>query len=147
MKKITALSLLILANIVILAHAVIPHYHHNRIPVAIINISHTDDNTEHSDAYHTHANGESNHGDHSTDDECALHKLYFNTDNQDNLSSINPITSGSNNHDFPMIYLFIPAESESLYFKELYPDPNYYLFSFYSHYITHFIGLRAPPVC
>lgn len=38
MKRAISIFFILLANVAILVHVVVPHHHHNTIPVAIVNV-------------------------------------------------------------------------------------------------------------
>lgn len=58
LKKITAYSLIVAANIILLAHAVIPHHHHDAVVCFVLNHSHDDDLTHgHNHDGHKHQPG------------------------------------------------------------------------------------------
>lgn len=88
MKRITAIFFVLLANICILAHAFIPHHHHDRMAVAIMDSSdfygrdhHSHDNghshdDSHSHYHHNHRQHDSHQHD-SHSEECLLNESLF----------------------------------------------------------------------
>lgn len=82
MRRITAIYLILFANICLLAHAVIPHHHHDRVAVAVVDMmemyacehhshdaAHSHDNP-HSHYHHTHNNHDGHQ--HGNDSEYCL---------------------------------------------------------------------------
>lgn len=55
-KKVAAISLILIANLIMLAHAVIPHHHHHETEICVDTSHYVDHNKchEHSDADHQH---------------------------------------------------------------------------------------------
>ena len=126
LKKALSLSFLLLAGMVILAHAVIPHHHHNGISFISSTTHHTNDN-EHDDAHEI----------------CLLSKVYMKLSNEKrtvqlqdfNLQPCLPTLFSDEN--IPQLY-----DTTSLLFRH---QP--YILLNYTKFIAHSIGLRAPPVC
>lgn len=147
MRKVVALTFLLLANIIILAHAVVPHHHHNQVPVAL-NVAHHEhdsdaiyDHHHHDDTAPAEHNGNS-HG-HGGIEECLLEKAFIRigNDNQafqsldfDLLPCIISLFSG---YSTPKI-----ADDVGLPFRQ-----KPYLLSYHTEYISVSLGLRAPPIC
>ena len=154
MKRIIGLSLLILANILILAHAAIPHHHPNGTDVSICYFFCINKTAEH---HHDHALSyihrqhcqESETHDHNEKpyDDCILKNLYLPVNQSKQLSSFNE-TDLLNVWDF--FPLFIVETDSNIEIKN---DVNLpfrqkpHLASSYNHYVTHSLGLRAPPAC
>ena len=154
MKRIIGLSLLILANIMILAHTVIPHHHHNGVETSICFFFCINETTEHhhdhnlSFAHRQHCHdAETHEHDDKSNDDCILRNLYLPSNQGKQLSSLNE-TDLLNAWDF--FPLFIVATDSNIEIKN---DANLpfrqkpHLASSYNHYVTHSLGLRAPPVC
>lgn len=83
MKRVTAIIFVLLANISLLAHAVIPHHHHDRMAVAIVDMvateqvhhehSHDDSHShDHHSHYHHSHNHHDNHQHGSQSEECLI---------------------------------------------------------------------------
>lgn len=77
MKQKTAILFVLLANICMLAHAVIPHHHHDRMAVAVISMAefaghdqHSHDN-KHSHYHHNH-NGQGSHPHSNNSEDCLI---------------------------------------------------------------------------
>jgi len=134
MKKIIGLPLLLLTNFAILVHAVIPHHHHDKIAISICNLLSINDALDHEHDHRGHGLGKNNLSN--------GFYLYLSQDNQDYLSSVDT------NLDYSPVFIITPAFEIEI--KNYGGSPfrqKPYLFSSYSHYITHFLGLRAPPYC
>ena len=84
MKRLTAIFFVLLANISLLAHAVIPHHHHDRMAVAIVDMAaaaeqahheHSHDSShfhDHHLHYHHSLNQQANHQHSSQSEECLI---------------------------------------------------------------------------
>ena len=148
MKRIIGLSLLFLANIVVLAHATIPHHHHGRVIVSICNILSIDDalNHKHENCHSgQHNEHEHKHSEHPLSEDCVLNELYA----RSNVSSANSNGSDFTNFqlDFPLVCHDVIPLIEIRDYGELPFRQKPYLNSYHTHYITHSLGLRAPPFC
>lgn len=144
MKRIIGLSLLFLANIVVLAHAVIPHDHHGKICISICNILSVSDTLNHKHESCRLGCGEHAHSGHSSK-ECTLNDLYT----RSNESSVSSGDSDFTNFhsDFPVICYDAVPLLEIQFYEELSFRQKPYLNSYYTYYLTHSLGLRAPPSC
>ncbi|MDR2917252.1 MAG: hypothetical protein LBV74_20860 [Tannerella sp.] len=145
MKRTIAISFLLLANIIILAHVVIPHHHHNGMPVAFCKISLSDDNSEYTHSFHSHSDGENDHS-HESDANCTLCQLYIRADLNNSPSSLT--SALANFHiDIPTFCLDISSLTDIQGFESLPFRHKPHIISYHSHYIVHSLGLRAPPIC
>jgi len=122
MKKLAGLPLLLLASIIILVHAVIPHHHHNGmvVPICISEAFDRDHEHDHNFPYHYSQKSDP----HSHDEEFSEDCLFF-----------PPFTVALNHRIEIKDYGNLPFRQKP-----------YIAFS-YNHYVTHSLGLRAPPVC
>ena len=140
MKRAIALSFLLLANIALLVHAVIPHHHHNELTVCFFATTCTDSAKAHK---HTHGSDCQHHHDGSGMEECPLKKMFVRFENNklfDDLRLDNDI-------QYPVLFLFpIHPIVEITGLKDLPFRQNPYLLSCYTDYIAPSLGLRAPPV-
>lgn len=136
MKKAIPLSLLLLANIIMLAHTFVPHHHHDGVIVAILE-STSKSKYENHDHDHRH---ESN----SASEKCALNDVYTRSDES------STIVSCQNSDPIPRDIFVVPGIINKLGFVYEYGIPfrqrpfiesRHYIFSSGS------IGLRAPPIC
>ena len=143
MRRVIAISFLVLANIIILAHAVV--YHHHYIPVAWTDIHHEHD-CNLPDHYHDdtqpigHCNDSNCLGD---VEDCLLTAIYVKLNN--NRRSIQLL-------DFDLFpYSLFSFSNYSI--SQVEDDTNLpfrqkpYLISYLTEYISQSHGLRAPPIC
>ena len=133
MKRALSVSFLLLANIVVLAHAVVPHHYHNQIPDITWGFLHK----------HTHCQcADPNCPFHGMSEDCLLKKICvrFGSDKQ-------ALSSFDSNVPC-LIPLYSIASMSGLI--DLIGVPfslKPYLLSYHTEYIAHSLGLRAPPVC
>ena len=154
MRKAVAISFLLLANIVLLAHAFIPHHHHEGIPICFSSHKHNhihdaDDSDCTHPSHHEPGPGctHSHHGgDCCPNDSCPISKDIYARVLEDD-------------ETFP-IFDFPEGETESIFYVSnediiKLPIPGLYglpfrqkplLLSYFSEYIIGSLGLRGPPV-
>ena len=120
MKRALSLSFLLLAGIVILAHAVIPHHHHNGISF-LSDAAHP----EHDDAH----------------ENCLMSKIYVKINNEKQKTQL---------HDFDFdLSPFVFADdaiSQTKFSNYLAITQKPYLLFDYTELIARSAGLRAPPL-
>ena len=141
-KRASALFIILLANIILFAHAVIPHYHH-KTEVCIESfhgqINHDDHEDKTNDDKHEH-NGE------NSSDYCASKQVfvipgnqvkqeYKCLDNTDNDLQLNKLQTIGNDKDLCCHFQAILSENQLLFYT-----------STYSCFASTILGLRAPPV-
>lgn len=154
MKNVTSIVFLLLANIVILAHAAVPHHHHNGIVVSIFNFLSVSETLEHDhhDYAPSYTDYNQNSDKHSHQGEyneyCLLNGIYLNVsqDKQHYLSSDSTDLFKQIDY-FP---LFAAISTNDIELKDYGCLPfrqKPYVNPYHSHYITHCLGLRAPPFC
>lgn len=137
MRKRLAILFLLLANLVFLAHAAIPHHHHGS--VACFAVSHCDESDDHGD----HCDGAEHSHDHSDSSLCRVLQdvVASETSSYKFKIEINDFQS--------LIHAIIPdfsnLENEELDINLLLRDASFK--SFYKSIIVSCQGLRAPPVC
>jgi hypothetical protein len=141
-KRISALFIILLVNIILFAHAVIPHYHH-KSDVCIVSF-HSQTNSEadkHRTTDHKHE-----HNSESNTEYCASKQVFVIPDNQakqeyncldfpDNWIYDNQFLA---NPSYQKLIGFFPASLHSSQAPLL-------LYS-YCHYLSNGLGLRAPPI-
>lgn len=143
MRKSIAFIFLLLANLVLLAHTMIPHHHHDRVIVCIGEIHCSDNEDSHNhQASNSHAH---KHNDSSSSKECIIKDIYTRVDNSKQISG-----SGVDKYiEFPDSLLF--SDTHSLFniwvLKATTYNQKKYLISYYPVFFTQPIGLRAPPFC
>lgn len=134
---------ILLANIAILAHAVVPHHHHNKVFAAIVNV--LDDDAQKA-LNHSHDSERHHHDPNS--EECAINETVVAAVFR--LQKDNSLDSGS--FDFGCQFDLFSADivvgmaaSELLGSLPFVPKP--YIAGSHLDYVARAIGLRAPPIC
>lgn len=135
MKRAVTIPLLLLANIFILAHAVVPHHHHDRTTVVVHLFEH--DGDEHRSC------GENLPAGHDDGrEECFLYKAYASKEIKRGHGELclccHPVE------------IVLPAgcslpEIQASGLPALRPEPP--VLTYHYQYLTRSLGLRAPPVC
>lgn len=140
MKKFISIFFILLANITILAHAVVPHHHHNKIFAAVINVL---DNDTQKALNHSHDESTHHHGDNPED--CAI--------NETVVAAAFKLQKDSNcNFDYDLLSMDL-FTAEILSIDDPKPDRDLlfvlkpYVAGIHTDYIARSIGLRAPPIC
>ncbi|MGV8112681.1 MAG: DUF6769 family protein [Lentimicrobium sp.] len=137
-KKLTAFSFILLANIILLAHAVFPHHHHEQL-VCIERTHCVDDATP-----HTQKSPEHNHQHDGADNTtCVINQAVIISSSQARFVNNCDNCSDNHNHDFYNLSNFgyidlLPVSEVITYIPEF--------SSFLISYVTTSLGLRAPPV-
>lgn len=135
MKKAIPLSLLLLANIIMLAHTFVPHHHHNGVIVAILEGT-SKSKYENHDHDHRH---ESN----SASEKCALNEVYTRSDES------SKIVSCQNCDPIPRDIFVAPGIINKLGFVYEYGIPfrqKPFIESLHYIFSSGSVGLRAPPI-
>ncbi len=160
MKRRLSILMILLANMLILAHAVVPHHHHNKVFVAIVNVLDEDAwdlfNQEHGHEHHhdgdcDHHDSPAHHHESDTED-CLMSEaeaaaaLKMQTDDGRSWS-IAPLLD---NDDGSLILLAAIGLYE-LSFTPIFSEDNVrrrpYVASGHTDFVARSKGLRAPPVC
>ena len=139
MKKAIALSFLLLAGTIILAHAVIPHHHHDTFAVCFSTTHCTDCEEE---PEHSHDSDRDRHNDGCNPEECILLKeMYVRFDNN------NLFVGSSLDSDIscPVLFLLSVSPMVDITGLENLPFRQNPLISYHTDYVTQSLGLRAPP--
>ncbi len=160
MKRRISMLLIMLANMLILAHAVVPHHHHNQMFVAIINVldddvqdlfnhahghaqQHDIDNTDHHSPEHHHD---------SDSEECLMSEaeiaaaLKLQMDDSGSWS----VDLSQNTDDGGLIWQAAIELYELSYISENSEDHvkrRPYTASGHTDFVARSKGLRAPPFC
>lgn len=137
-RKIIAYSFLILANLILLAHAVIPHHHHEQH--VCIAQEHRNDQS----ATCAHEPNEQNHQhDGSEKNSCALSQAVFIPSSQERFLKNCDNCTDTHNHNF---YILSFLQNEELYpiSETVTSVPDFLLIL--PSFVTATPGLRAPPV-
>ncbi|MDR1198921.1 MAG: hypothetical protein LBK94_07940 [Prevotellaceae bacterium] len=135
MKRTTALILLLLANMIMLAHAFVPHCDYGQTSVNLsLPVIHSENGNNPCQS------GSYRHS-HDADEECFLAQNYLILESNEKI--ITPVDFilfscpfVSVNHNIPLEYL----KSLTLQYKP-------YLLSYYCAFVLPVRGLRAPPAC
>lgn len=140
MKKAISIFFILLANVAILAHAVVPHHHHNKVFAAIVNVL---DGEVHDALNHTHDDA---HPHETNPEECAINETLVAAAFR--MQKDNCLDSGTFDFDchFDLfvtdITTAVPEPTGSLPFI-----PKPYVAGGHLDHIARAIGLRAPPAC
>lgn len=139
MKKAISIFFILLANIAILAHAVVPHHHHNKVFAAIVNV--LDDDLQNA-LNHPHDNA---HSHTANPEECAINETVVAAAFR--LQKDNSFDSDSFDCHFDLFITDIVATVVPEPFGNLPFVPQPYIAGSHIDCIARSIGLRAPPAC
>ena len=138
-KKITAYSFILLANIVLLAHAVVPHHYHQI--VACVESSHCPDNNV---PYNRDTPEDNHENDGSSSANCILQQAVIVSSNQGKNET--DCIFCSHNHSLDLQFTLPYNGNEAIIpifsIVASMPDVSFC----FSSYITTSLGLRAPPL-
>ncbi|MDR1342686.1 MAG: hypothetical protein LBK18_05460 [Prevotellaceae bacterium] len=142
MKKALTLSLLLLANIVLLAHSAIPHHYHNGIPVTLSSGAYeTEAEEAHVHDYRHHHHEQSS----ATVEDCLLDKTCLRTDSGNLLPDASSVYSAFPLLCLPQLAFGCTTGSADLLLLPFTQKP--YTLSCHAAFIARSLGLRAPPAC
>jgi hypothetical protein len=141
-KRTAAFLFILLANIILLAHTVIPHHHVNRLPSVVPIHGHQFDNcTSEPGEYHPE-----NHDHHQGSDfyHCLLNQHFLNRSNSQRID-INDLDVASS---FPILLIALSDNNQvwNSVKKPIRFVPIHPLRNNYTDYVNLCSGLRAPPV-
>lgn len=141
MRKAISVFFILLANMVILAHTVVPHHHHNKVFASVVSLF--DGDAQHKSEHHhgtTH-----HHNDTDKSEECLINEVYVATFRvQDDAEIAQPLHINLDWHPLFAITSFssgIPILQAFSFRQKPYIELIHPIF------ITHSSGLRAPPFC
>lgn len=143
MKRAVSISFILLASIMILAHAVVPHHHHNKVFAAIVNVL---DDESCNLFSHSH-NPDTHHHDTDSED-CAINESVVGAAAR--LQKDNSLDYRAISFEFqPDLFAVEIAE---IYVADpivkLLPDSRKpYIARAGLDYYARALGLRAPPAC
>ncbi len=141
-KRTTAIVFVLLANLLYLAHAVVPHHHHNKL----VCLGESQGLIHSNSSGHSHDNDSDNHDGKDNSDECILKELTALPSNEwkqelkfsandynpdDKIAFFNSSLFIGEDAFIPLILQFIPV---------------HYINSSFSFYVSSSLGLRAPPI-
>lgn len=137
-KKLTAYSFILIANLVLLAHAVLPHHHHEQ--QVCIEQTHCDSDQD----AHIHNTPAQDHQHDGTDNTtCVLKQAVIVPSSQAKSVNSRDNCSDNHNHDFYILSNFghvdLQPVSEVVTCNPEFP-------SFFISFVTTSLGLRAPPI-
>ncbi len=141
MKRRVSMLLIMLANIFILAHAVVPHHHHNKVFVAIVNVLGED---QHHDSTSHHHDGDS--------EDCLMSEaeaavaLKIQTD-ENGGQTFAPLLDSSDGGLVLLAVIAIYEMSFNSPFGENSVKQQPYVTSGHTDFVARSKGLRAPPTC
>lgn len=140
-KKGLNIFLLFLASFVLLAHAVIPHHHHNH-EICLVNVHAETNKTDHG---HLGCNTDHQSSDDADCDlSCILEKVViFRTgqSNQYNKTAVSP------NDGKPVFFAsIIESGGSAEYYPEIIKSPPTYFIPSHLKIAQQTVGLRAPPI-
>jgi hypothetical protein len=133
-----------MAGLIILAHAVVPHHHHDNI-ICIENTHCADDTSPHN---HNYDNDHKDTGDHDHDcshdvQTCFLNQFIPNQNNENQKI----LKYGNSNTIFPvLVFAIFNSETENFSLRKT--DFSFIPIKLlnYTTFVTKCFGLRAPPV-
>ena len=139
MKRTLSLSFLLIANIVVLAHAVIPHHYHNQIPDITWSAL-----QKNNDSHTANQCTDSNCPIHRVEEDCFLKKIGVRFDSKGLMLS----TVDADFELFPcLVSLFSVIRIAEIDDLESLPfNQKPYLRFSHTDFIARSSGLRAPPV-
>lgn len=142
MRKAIAVSFILLANMIILAHAVVPHHHHNKAFAVIVSLLDSSA-SEHDSGHHHH--GATHHHDGNQSEDCLINEVFvttFRAQNDDGAVQP-PLHIDLDYH--PLLAVARPSGTIPLQALPFRQRP--YIELIHPIFITHSFGLRAPPFC
>jgi hypothetical protein len=145
MKKATGILFLLLANLALLAHTVIPHHHPDSHQLSICDLLPAEDASNSHCAHHDMDGQE--HGANGLGDECILNGLYIRVASGHHSSLGEDYPSYDTTDNYPSFCAIVnPSavrwEEDGRPFRH-----RPFLHSCYTRHIAASSGLRAPPVC
>ena len=139
-KKGFNILIVILTGMLLLAHAIVPHHHHN-LQVCVVDI-----HSGHKDATHDHScNNENHQHDHEADDlSCILEKIVMFRPGQSEQDG-KFILSLDDEANYFFVTIFSNPETNQFYSGELNNSSPPDLEKTYANQAPKTFGLRAPP--
>lgn len=136
----TAFGWVLLATLSVLAHAVVPHHHH-QVAVCVEDIQHEERTGHHDEGVHEHENEQE--GRHSQTTPCEFRLAVVVPSSNGKQLRGSDDGSGSHQHGICLISNDKP-DVASCSSAIAWVSPVY--LSFFTSYVTAVLGLRAPPV-
>ncbi len=141
MKKTVTIIFLCLANLILLAHIVVPHHHHNAVVACFLSPEH--DNAEES-CPSSHDHEKSHHHEGNTEN-CLVKEIFVRVE-KDKKAACSDCSHIQLSLCLPKIFLNLSL-SENIDTDGFSHPPKPYLVSYLHSYIASSLGLRAPPAC
>jgi len=141
-NRTSALVFILLANIILLVHAVIPHHHHQE-QVCIESTHCEDDGSEH---HHKNTDPDHEHDGENNADDCILKQIVVFPTNKGKLEFefISEINNDFPFNDFHFAFVNTkPRADTPIFLKDI---SHQFFISFHRNILTTSIGLRAPPI-
>ena len=142
--KVIQLSFLLLANIILLAHAIVPHHHHEDEGLCFFETRCPMDEEACSGENHDTQTAHHEHNQFPSSDQCCLIDNAY-------APAINEIKTSCSQHEkcdcrytliSNILYTCDTCDEPIIHFRQNPSVPH-----FYSEFIAQSIGLRAPPAC
>lgn len=137
-RKFTAYVLILLANIILLAHAVIPHHHHESV-ICIVQKHCKNDTKQHK---HNVTEHDHQHDDNKNTTTCILKQSFVVPTSQDKYLKIGINFSDNHNHDYFLPSNFGYSDLQSVLKTVIYFSERS---SLILPLVTSSHGMRAPP--
>ena len=139
LKRAISLSFLLLANMLLLAHLVIPHHHHEKTGMCFLR--HCQDSNE--AHHHQHQDTQAHqHEGNAASDKCSLDNAYAPANNHKKITG----SAAHNKYDCSFLITnnlriqeFLESTLKTFRLKPC-------VLSVYTDYIVQSLGLRAPPL-
>ena len=134
LKRATSLSFLLLANMLLLAHLVISHHHHEKTGMCFLR--HCQDSNE--AHHHEHQDAQAHqHEGNAASDKCSLDNAYAPANNHKKIACCLPLVKCD--YEQAIAYCCLVGNIVVAFkHQPLLPQ-------FYSEFIVRSLGLRAPP--
>ena len=143
MRNAIAIFLILCANIVLLAHVMIPHHHHDNIACFVLPVEEEHDNCCDHETDH-----KAQHESNTDDDCCILNDILaiipdgYKQDNQHLEFKCQEIIIGLEAFDL----VSLEENTSNIKFLNAFREKPY-LENSYGVFATQSLGLRAPPIC
>lgn len=145
--------MILLANMLILAHAVVPHHHHNKMFVAFVNVLGDDARglLDHEHGHEHHHDGPAHHHDGDTED-CLMSEaeaaaaLKIQADDGGGWTAT-PFQDTGDGGQILLAAIALYELSFIPYYNEDHVRRRPYVASGHTDFIARSKGLRAPPAC
>jgi hypothetical protein len=141
-KKVTPIVFILLANILLLTHAVLPHHHHNK-QVCLIKSHCINDNNSKG---HSSDNESHNHDDENNSNDCVLKELIAISSN-DWKQEFKFTASAHYQQDHASFHYDLLNIGEEAVTAILLQSVSVHKVKYsYTYYVSASLGLRAPPI-